>query len=148
MTLTAQDPCFEARVRASFERQAVMHGLGIQLTAIQAGQVELIMPYNPQWTQQHGYIHAGIMATALDSACGYAAFSLMPADAEVLSIEFKINLMAPARGDTFRFLGRVIKAGRTISVCEGQAWSLSPQEKLVCTMTATMMTLREQPTSG
>jgi uncharacterized protein (TIGR00369 family) len=96
-------------------------------------------------TQQHGFIHAGMLAAALDSACGYAAFSLMPADAAVLTIEFKINLLAPARGPIFRIEGQVVKPGRTISVVEGRALQFEADgsnEKLVATMSATVMTVR------
>ena len=98
------------------------------------------MPYSESYTQQHGFVHAGIIATALDSACGYAAFSLMTADAAVLTVEFKINLLAPARGDRFLFSSRVVRPGRTITVCEGRAVAVDRKgEKLVATMTGTMM---------
>jgi uncharacterized protein (TIGR00369 family) len=102
-----------------------------------------MMAYNSGYTQQHGFIHAGIVATALDSACGYAAFSLMPADAAVLTVEFKTNLLAPAKGERFRFRGRVIKPGRTITVCEAKAVALgtNAEETLIATMTGTLMAL-------
>ena len=93
-------------------------------------------------TQQHGFLHAGVVSTALDSACGYAAFSLMPEDAAVLTIEFKINLLAPAKGERFRMEGRVLKPGRTITVCEGRAYALQDQkETLIATMNCTLMTV-------
>src|SRR5688572_30504142 len=113
---------FAQRVRDSFARQAVMATLGAQLEAIEPGRVVITMRHRPELTQQHGFLHAGIVSTALDSACGYAAFSLMPADAAVLTIEFKVNLLAPARGPDFRFEAEVTKAGRTISVVDGSAW--------------------------
>ncbi len=98
------------------------------------------MPFAPEFTQQHGFLHAGTVATVLDSACGYAAFTLMAPDAAVLSIEFKANFLAPAKGESFRFLGKVVKAGRTVTVCEAQAFGCAGrEEKLIATMTATLM---------
>src|SRR6266571_7518521 len=102
------DPNFATRVRGSFERQSVMRTLGVTLERVAAGEIELVVPFRAELTQQHGF-----MATVLDSACGYAAFSLMPADAAVLSIEFKLNLLAPAVGERFIARGRVVRAGRT-----------------------------------
>jgi uncharacterized protein (TIGR00369 family) len=135
-----KDANFEARVRASFVRQTAMATLGIEITGVKAGEVELKMPYSIAYTQQHGFIHAGIFTTALDSACGYAAFSLMPDDAAVLTVEFKTNLIAPARGDYFLFRARVVKPGRTITVCDAQAFAVADgEEKLVATMTGTLM---------
>jgi uncharacterized protein (TIGR00369 family) len=135
-----KDANFEARVRASFVRQTAMATLGIEITGVKAGEVELKMPYSIAYTQQHGFIHAGIITTALDSACGYAAFSLMPDDAAVLTVEFKTNLIAPARGDYFLFRARVVKPGRTITVCDAQAFAVADgEEKLVATMTGTLM---------
>ena len=140
----AADPKFADRVRASFERQAAMRTLGATLESVLPGHVVLGMLHRDELTQQHGFVHAGMLAAALDSACGYAAFSLMPADAAVLTIEFKINLLAPARGPRFRFEGRVAKPGRTISVVDGRATQFElhgGEEKLVATMTATVMTV-------
>jgi uncharacterized protein (TIGR00369 family) len=135
---------FAQRVRESFERQAVMATLGAQLESVEAGRVVITMQHRPELTQQHGFLHAGIVSTALDSACGYAAFSLMPSDAAVLTIEFKVNLLAPARGPGFRFEAEVTKAGRTISVVDGSAWQTDAQgqPQRVATMTATVMTVR------
>jgi uncharacterized protein (TIGR00369 family) len=136
------DADFAARVRASFERQAVMGTLGASLAEAEAGRVVIAMAHRPELTQQHGFLHAGIVSAALDSACGYAAFSLMPADAAVLTIEFKVNLLTPARGPGFRFEGQVVKAGRTISVVEGKAWQHDGSTpSLIATMTATVMTV-------
>ena len=135
-----KDPDFDARVRASFARQAAMATLGIGITDLAAGRIELRMDHAPAYTQQHGFIHAGIVTTALDSACGYAAFSLMPADAAVLTVEFKTNLLSPAAGDFFRFRVQVLKPGRTISVCDAQAFAVQDgTEKLIATMTGTLM---------
>ena len=135
---------FESRVADSFARQAAMATLGVRLGRVAAGEVELLMAHRAELTQQHGFVHAGIVATALDSACGYAAFTLMPLDAAVLTIEFKINLIAPARGPRLRFEGHVVKAGRTISVVDGRALQSAAEgaeESLVATMTATVMTV-------
>lgn len=138
------DPGYVARVRASFAKQAVMHTLGAALDTIEPGRVVIVMPHKPELAQQHGFLHAGIVSTGLDSACGYAAYSLMPADAAVLTIEFKVNLLAPARGPWFRFEGQVTKAGRTISVVEGRAWQheAGGADALCATMTATVMTVQ------
>src|SRR6195952_5466378 len=137
-----QDESFEARVRSSFARQVAMATLGIEITDVKAGEVELNMPYSAAYAQQHGFIHAGIITTALDSACGYAAFSLMPDDAAVLTVEFKTNLIAPARGDYFLFRARVLKPGRTITFCDAQAFAVEKgTEKIVASMTGTLMAL-------
>lgn len=147
----AADPDFEARTRASFARQAAMATLGITLERVAPGEVELALPHRPDLTQQHGFLHAGVVSTALDSACGYAAFTLMPADAAVLTIEFKVNLLAPARGPLLRVLGQVVKAGRTISVVDARAWQRAPgtgEDQLVATMTATVMTVLGRGLAG
>ena len=141
-----RDPQFEARVKASFARQQTMKTLGIEIADLRAGEIELRMPHTRAYTQQHGFIHAGIIATALDSACGYAAFSLMPADAAVLTVEFKTNLVAPAKGQYFLFRAHVVKPGRTITVCDAHAFAVDAgQEKLVATMTGTLMALFDRP---
>ena len=135
-----KDPAFEARVRASFARQKAMVLIGARLTAVAPGFVEIALGYRPELTQQKAYVHGGILGMIADSACGYAGFTLMPEDAAVLTIEFKINLLAPAKGERFRMEGRVIKPGRTITVCEGRAFAIDgSQEKLVATMGCTLM---------
>lgn len=140
-----QDPAYEARVRASFARQQVMATLGLAITALRPGEIELEMPYAAAYTQQHGFLHAGIVSTALDSACGYAAFSLMPADVAVLTVEFKTNLLAPAAGQRFRFHAAVIKPGRTLTVCDARAYAHDgASEKLIATMTGTLMAVQER----
>ncbi len=140
-------PGFEARTRESFARQAAMATLGIRLQQVEAGGVQLLLPHRADLTQQHGFLHAGIVSTALDSACGYAAFTLMPAEAAVLTIEFKVNLLAPARGPLLRIEGRVIKAGRTISVVDARALQ-GDDDALVATMTATVMTVLGRGLTG
>jgi uncharacterized protein (TIGR00369 family) len=121
-----------------------MATFGATLDAVEAGAVTISMPPNPALTQQHGYLHAGIIATIADSACGYAALSLMPDDAAVLSIEFKTNLLAPAGGERFIARGKVIKPGRTIMVCDATVHAVRKggEEKLVATMTGTMMVVQ------
>ncbi|GAB3776278.1 PaaI family thioesterase [Ramlibacter monticola] len=137
-----QDPAFAERVRGSFARQGAMHTIGATLAEIVAGRVVIELPWRQDLTQQHGFLHAGMVATALDSACGYAASTLMPAEAGVLTIEYKINLLAPAQGERFRMEGLVVKPGRTISVTEGRAYALHEgREKLIATMGATLMTI-------
>ncbi|WP_321545774.1 PaaI family thioesterase [Hyalangium rubrum] len=136
------DPAYAERVRESFARQAAMGTIGAELVRVEAGEVEVQLAWAAHLTQQHGFLHGGILGAALDSACGYAASTLMPADVGVLSIEYKINFVAPARGQRFRLVGTVVKPGRTISVVEGRAYAVEgDREKLVATMSATMMTV-------
>ena len=142
--MIASDPDFKLRTLDSFAKQPAMATLGVSVESISAGRVVLALAHRADLTQQHGFLHAGMVATALDSACGYAAFTLMPAGAGVLTIEFKINLLAPARGPLLHCEGVVKKAGRTISVVDGQAFQFEPdssERKLVATMTATIMTV-------
>lgn len=134
------NPLYAQRVHDSFALQGAMQHLGAHLGCVAPGSVDIEMDWAPELTQQHGFLHAGMVSAALDSACGYAAFTLMAAAAEVLTIEFKINLLAPARGEHFRMEGRVLKPGRTISFCEGRAYAISAgNEKLVATMGCTLM---------
>ena len=127
-----KDPQYRSRVEASFNQQQVMKTLGVKIESLQPGEIELMVPYGVAYTQQHGFMHAGIIATVLDNACGYAAFSLMPDDAAILTVEFKTNLLAPARGERFLFRGKVVKPGRTITVCEAQAFAVGGgEEKLI-----------------
>mgnify|MGYP001225032332 FL=1 len=122
-----------------------MEKVGARVLGIIPGQVELEFGYHTKLTQQHGFIHAGIISTVLDSSCGYAAFSLMAKDTSVLTIEFKINLFSPAQGEKFIAIGKVKKAGRTITVCVGDLFAVSNnQRKLVATMTGTLMTIPDR----
>ncbi|HYL74453.1 MAG TPA: PaaI family thioesterase [Bryobacteraceae bacterium] len=143
MEAIPQDPNFAERVRSSFARQQVMKTLGVEILRLEPGEIDLAMPYAIAYTQQHGFMHAGIMSTVLDTACGYAAFSLMPVDAAVLTVEFKINLIAPAKGERFTIRAHVVKPGRTITVCDASAFAaeISGKERLIATMTGTLMTL-------
>jgi uncharacterized protein (TIGR00369 family) len=136
-------PFDPARVRRSFDKQQAMATVGASLDEVAPGAVTISMPASAGLTQQHGYLHAGIVATIADSACGYAAFSLMPDDAAVLSIEFKVNLLAPAEGERFIARAKVIKPGRTIMVTDATVHAVrNGAEKLVATMTGTMMVVK------
>ncbi|MGA7328719.1 MAG: PaaI family thioesterase [Rhodomicrobium sp.] len=131
---------FEARIRASFARQKIMETLRVSISRLSLGEIELLMPFTPDFTQQHGFVHAGTIATVLDNACGYAAFTTMQPGSAVLTVEFKANFLAPAKGESFRFVGKTVKAGRVITVCDAQAFSRTgSDEKLIATMTATLM---------
>ena len=135
-----QDPDFERRVRQNFERQQVMRLIGAELRVVEPGAVDIVLPYRRDLTQQDDYIHAGILTTVADSACGYAAYTLMPAGAEVLSVEFKVNLLRPAAGELFTAEARVVKAGKTLTVTICQVYaSAAGETKLVATMLATMI---------
>ena len=137
------DDAIIARVRESFVRQGAMATLAAELADIAAGRVAIALPIEQRLSQQDGYLHAGIVVTALDTACGYAAMTLMPSDAEVLSVEFKVNLLAPALGENLVAEGAVIRAGRTLTVCRGDAYADRGSERLhVATMLATMMRRR------
>ncbi|EHQ89201.1 PaaI family thioesterase [Desulfosporosinus youngiae] len=140
-----QNPDFEDNVRTSFSQQSVMNLIGAELTKVLPGEVEILMPFRNDLTQQNGFLHAGIVTTIVDSACGYAAFSLMPADSSVLSIEFKVNLLSPAKGEMFLARGKVVKPGRTINFCSGEVFSIiGDEQKLVATMSATMIMLKDR----
>jgi uncharacterized protein (TIGR00369 family) len=137
------DPAVVARIRASFDRQGAMATLGAELAEIAAGRVVVTLPIEPRLSQQNGFLHAGVVAAALDSACGYAALSLMPDDAEVLTVEIKVNLLAPASGRSLVATGEVLRAGRTLTVCRGDAHADQGTERVhVATMLATMMRRR------
>jgi uncharacterized protein (TIGR00369 family) len=140
----AELPPFDAdRVRRSFAKQQVMATLGASLDRVAQGDVDISMPFSAAFTQQHGYLHAGIVATIADSACGYAAFSVMSEDSAVLSIEFKTNMLAPADGERIVARAKVTKSGRTIIVCDATVHaSKNGTEKLVATMTGTMMAIK------
>lgn len=143
---TPQDPQFEGRVRESFARQHVMTTIGATMTSVEPGAVEIQMPFRPDLTQQHGFLHAGIITTIVDSACGYAALSLMPAQVGVLTIEYKVNFLAPAAGEFFVARGRVTKPGRNVTVCAGDVFAVQEgRETLIATMLTTMMVVRDRP---
>ena len=143
MVVQPQDPDFEERVRACFARQAFMTTLGARIVSVAPGDVVLELPFHQALTQQHGFLHAGVLAALADNACGFAALSLMPPGAAVMSVEFKINLMAPAAGSIFTAAGRVIRAGRTLTVCSAEVIATNgDQQKVVAVMQATMMSVQ------
>lgn len=143
--MTPADPNFEARIRASFATQNVMRTIGATMIRVEPGIVEIEMPFRPDLTQQDGFLHAGIVATILDSACGYAAFSLLPADAAVLTVEFKINLLRPAAGERFVARARVLKPGKTLTVVTGEVVAIAGEsKKVVASMMNTVMKLPDQ----
>lgn len=137
-----KNPDYREVATATFDRQRAMRTLGISIARIEPGEIELSMPYSNDFTQHNGFVHAGIITAGLDNASGIAAFTLMPAGSDVLTVEFKTNLLAPAKGDRFVFRAHVVKPGRTLTVCEASAFAeTSGVENLVATMTATMMAL-------
>lgn len=157
MTHTPRDPDFEQRVRASFARQAAMGTLGVTIARVAPGEVALELPFQPELTQQHGFLHAGVIASVLDSACGYAALTLMERGSAVLSVEFKVNLLAPARGSRFRAIARVVRAGRSVTVVSAEFRVVEPSGEarlhgspetdgaLIAIMTGTIMAVRDRP---
>jgi uncharacterized protein (TIGR00369 family) len=137
-----KNPDYLKVATATFGSQQAMRTLGISILWIEAGEVELSMPYAADWTQQNGFVHAGIITAGLDTACGIAAFTLMPSGCDVLTVEFKTNLLAPAKGDRFTFRAGVIKPGRTLTVCEARAFAQSDGVvTLIATMTGTLMAM-------
>jgi uncharacterized protein (TIGR00369 family) len=137
-----RNPEFRVIATDTFERQRAMHTLGISIARMEPGEVDLAMPYSAELTQQNGFVHAGVITAALDSACGIAAFTLMPAGTDILTVEFKTNLLAPAKGERFVFRAAVVKPGRTLTICEARAYAVHDGvETLIATMSATMMAL-------
>lgn len=140
MTFQPRNPAFVDDIKSSFAKQQVMLLIGAELGRIEPGLVTIQLPYRQDLTQQDRYLHAGIVTTLMDSACGYAAYSLMPTGSEVLSVEFKVNLLRPAKGETFFAEGEVIKPGKTLTVVRGNVYSLTGDGKqLVATMQGTMI---------
>ena len=135
--MTETSEAILARVRASFDRQAMMTTLGVEVTAVEPGRVEMSLRHDDRFTQQHGFLHAGAVASVLDTACGYAAYSVMPPDASVLTATYTINLLAPAAGERFAITGEVVRAGRTLVVCRGEAFADGGQRPFAV-MQATM----------
>ena len=139
-TWEPKNPAYERAVRESLGRQTLMSTLAARLVRIAPGEVDLLAPYAPQFAQQNGYWHAGAIASLADSANGYAAFSLAPEGADVLAVEFKINLLAPARGESFLACGRVIRPGRTLTVCMAEVFAEARGDRtLVATMLSTII---------
>lgn len=130
--MQALDPDYAARVRDSFARQGAMAHLGAVLHAIEPGRVEIDLPFRPELSQQHGYFHAGMVSTVADSAGGYAAYTMFPVNSSVLTVEFKVNLIAPADGERVRAVGQVIRSGRTLTICELKAYVLKQGKETQC----------------
>jgi uncharacterized protein (TIGR00369 family) len=133
-----------ARIRASFGRQGMMATLGVEVTAAEPGRVEMLLRRHDRLTQQHGFLHAGAITTVLDTACGYAAYSVLPPEAAVLTATFTVNLLAPAAGQRFAVTGEVVRAGRTLVVCRGEAFA-DDDKRPFAIMQATMTALYNRP---
>ena len=134
---------FRERIRQSFGRQGAMAMLGAELTRVEQSMVEIELPFDPKLTQQHGLLHAGVISAALDAACTYAAYTAIAPDVSILTIEFKVNLMSPGRGERFLFRGEITKPGSTIIVADGRAYAIGDgPAKLIASMTGTMMVIR------
>lgn len=137
-------PVFETYIRENFGRQQAMRTLGATLQQLRSGQAVIELPYSPKLVQQHAYMHAGIITAILDSACGYAALTLADMDSDVLTVEYKVNLIAPARGQRFVATGRVRKAGRTLTICEGEVIAIQDSAEVpIALMLATMIILKK-----
>lgn len=147
MTQRPPNPAFETDVRASFARQKVMEAIGAEIAQVAPGELSIEMPFREDLTQQDGFLHAGVLAAILDSACGYAAMTLVPAGSRVLTVEFKASFLAPARGERFEARAIVKRPGRTLTTSQADAYAVAEgRETLVATMLATIMTL--PPSSG
>jgi uncharacterized protein (TIGR00369 family) len=133
---------WETQLRDSFARQTIMGTIGATLESVEKGRAVIGLPYSKHICQQHGFLHAGVVTTIVDSACGYAAYTMMPPDSAVLTVEFKVNLMSPARGERFIAEGRVVKAGRTLTVTQGEVTAIEGDKlSTIAIITATMMRL-------
>ena len=143
MTYQASNPGFVEEVRQSFGKQTIMDLIGASLTTVEPGVVEITLPYRADLTQQHGYVHAGIVTAIADTACGYAAYTLMPPESDVLAVEFKVNLLRPAKGELFVARAEVLKPGKTLTVVRAD---VTAEGSLVATMQGTMMRLPKRST--
>ena len=143
-----RNPDYRATATETFNQQRAMKTLGISISRLEPGEVDLQMDYSADLTQQHGFIHAGVITAGLDNACGMAAFTLMPAGTGILTVEFKTNLLAPARGERFAFRATVVKPGRTLTVCEARAYAMHDGvETLIATMSGTLTALAGRATA-
>jgi uncharacterized protein (TIGR00369 family) len=137
-----KNPDFRRAATAVFDAQPVMRTLGISIARLEAGEADLAMDYSADFAQQNGFVHAGIITAGLDNACGIAAYTLMAPGAAILTVEFKTNLLAPAKGERFQFRAEVVKPGRTLTVCEARAYAIDgAREDLIASMTGTLMAL-------
>jgi uncharacterized protein (TIGR00369 family) len=131
-TFAPPDPAWEAKIRDSFARQGYMAHLRAALTRLEPGRVEIEVGFRPELSQQHGFFHAGVTASIADTAGGYAGFSLFPANSSVLTVEFKINLVAPAKGERLRAVGHVVKPGRTLAICDLKVFAIAGEREVLC----------------
>ena len=144
----AQDRDFELHIRTSFGKQSFMRAIGAELSIVAPGEVGIVLPFREDLLQQHGFLHGAVIAAVVDSACGYAARSLMPLGTTVMTVEYKVNFLAPAAGDELVARGRVLRSGRKLSVCFGEAVARATgREKLVGVMMATMIPITDRPLS-
>jgi uncharacterized protein (TIGR00369 family) len=139
-----RNPSFAEEIKQSFSKQTIMSLIGAELSRVEPGIVEITLPYRADLAQHHGFLHAGVVTTIADSACGYAAYSLMPPKSEILSVEFKVNLLRPAKGEVFLALAEVIKSGKTLTVARADVFGLDQggHRELIATMLGTMMCLQ------
>lgn len=145
-THKGQDDGYEARVRDSFGRQTFMTTIGAKLTRVEPGRVEIELPYRPDLCQQHGFFHAGVTSSIADTAGGYAGFSLFPPESAPLTVEFKINLLAPARGEKLIAVAEVVKSGRTLTISELRVFAEAKGQRTLCaTGLQTLMCLQGRP---
>ena len=141
-----RDPDYAKRVRASFARQRVMRFFGAELADVKPGYCEIRLPFKRDLTQQHGYVHGGVIGTIADSSAGYAGYSLMPADASVLTVEYKLNLLAPGEGESLVARGHVIKPGRTLVIAKAEVTAVKDGGETLCaTLLQTLMTMNDKP---
>jgi uncharacterized protein (TIGR00369 family) len=137
-----RNPSYADEITESFSKQTIMGLIGAELSRVEPGLIEITLPYRADLAQQHGYLHAGIVTTIADSACGYAAYSLMPPNSEVLSVEFKVNLLRPAKGETFSAVAEVVKSGKTLTVVRADVFAIDQDRRdLIATMLGTMICL-------
>src|ERR1044071_1545974 len=137
-----RNPAFAEEIKQSFAKQTIMGLIGAESSRVDPGIIEITLPYRADLAQQHGYLHAGIVTTIADSACGYAAYSLMPPNSEVLSVEFKVNLLRPAKGETFLAVAEVVKSGKTLTVVRADLFGIEEARRdLIATMLGTMICL-------
>jgi len=139
-----RNPSFAEEIKQSFAKQTIMSLIGAELSRVEPGIVEITLPYRADLAQHHGFLHAGVVTTIADSACGYAAYSLMPPKSEILSVEFKVNLLRPAKGEVFLAAAEVIKSGKTLTVARADVFGLDQggRRELIATMLGTMMCLQ------
>jgi uncharacterized protein (TIGR00369 family) len=145
MKLKPTNPNFEEEVRTSFAAQRAMNLIGASITLLEAGAVDITLPYREDLTQQNGFVHAGIITTIADTACGYSSYSLMPEGSDVLSVEFKINLLKPAKGEKFVAEGRVLRSGKTLTIARCDVFAYQGTNKdVIAAMQATLIRLERK----